>query len=581
MSQREDIRFSLRLKLLLFGGLLAIVPVLAVGLGLMEVNASTLETQNRELRLAVAEDIAETIEAALDDAHNSLLSIQQVLTNPAVAESNRIDVATALVESDPLLETVAIYDQKGAYIAQIDQSGDGFDSDPLDEAIAQRASSETLVVGDVEVGEAGDANRTSVEMTIAIRPERGEVTGFLRTIVPLGVAQRRTARVGANQLSARSRIDVVDLDRRVILSTEEDEVGDQLPAEGLMASLQTVVAQGVAHAGDHPERPVLVSALPLQSMPWVTRVEVPIDEAYASLIRMRWIVGGGTAGAAAVAFLLAFFFAGRLTRPLDALVAFTKRLGERAFDERVDIDTRDEIAVVARTLNDAAFELKSSEEQIAREIAIRADLGRYLPEELVDNVVRREQAMSLGGERRRITVLFADVVRFTPMCEHHSPEVVVTILNELFTLMTTIIFQSGGTVDKFLGDCVMAFWGAPREDDDQVLHALDAAEQIARVLEFANRRWMKEFGVEIKLAMGLHVGEAVVGNVGSQTRMEYTAIGKAVNQAARLEALAHENQILVSEQIQQDAADRFIFRRASTELLTVGAEETSVYEVVL
>lgn len=577
-DERTEIRFSLRLKLLLFGGLLATVPVLAVGLGLMEVNASTLETQNREMRLAVAEDIAETIETALDDAHNSLLSIQQVLTNPAVAESNRIDVATALVESDPLIQTVAIYDQKGGYIAQIDQSGDGFEDQALAADIAQRASNETLVVGDVQIGEARDA---SVEMTIAIRPARGEVTGFLRTVVPLGVAQKRTLRVGAHQLSARSRIDVVDRDRRVILSTQEDEVGDQLPAEGLMASLETVVAQGVAHTGDHPVRPVLVSALPLQSVPWVTRVEVPIDEAYASLIRMRWLVGFGTAGAAAVALLLALFFAGRLTRPLDALVAFTKRLGERAFDERVDIDTRDEIAVVARTLNDAAFELKSSEEQIAREIAIRADLGRYLPEELVDNVVRREQVMSLGGERRRITVLFADVVRFTPMCEHHAPEVVVTILNELFTLMTTIIFQSGGTVDKFLGDCVMAFWGAPREDDDQVLHALDAAEQIARVIEFANRRWMKEFGVEIKLAMGLHTGEAVVGNVGSETRMEYTAIGKAVNQAARLEALAHENQILVSEQVQQAADGRFIFRRASTELLTVGAEETSVYEVVL
>lgn len=576
-DERSEVRFSLRLKLLLFGGLLAIVPVLAVGLGLMEVNATTLETQNREMRLAVADDIAETIETSINDAHNSLLSIQQVLTNPTINESNRIDVATALVESDPLLETVAIYDQEGRYVAQIDQSGGGFDEARLDKRIASQASSEALVMGEAQFDESGNA---SAEMTIAIRPSKGKVTGFLRTVLPLEVAQRRTLRVGASQLSSRSRIDVVDLNRRVILSTEADEVGQQLPAEGLLDSLETVVAQGVAHSGDHPTRPVLVSALPLKTVPWVTRVEVPIDEAYASLIRMRWIVGGGTAAAAVIALLFALFFAGRLTRPLDALVAFTRRLGERAFDERVEIDTSDEIAVVARSLNEAAFELKSSEEQIAREIAIRADLGRYLPEDLVDNVVRREQVMALGGERRRITVLFADVVRFTPMCEHHSPEIVVTILNELFTLMTTVVFRNGGTVDKFIGDCVMAFWGAPREDEDQVLHALDAAEQITRVLEFANRRWMAEFGVEIKLAIGLHTGEAVVGNVGSETRMEYTAIGKAVNLAARLEALAHENQVLVSEAIQQGAADRFVFRRASTELLTVGAEEASVYEVV-
>lgn len=575
---RPAIRFPLKLKLVVFGGLLAVVPALAVGLGLMEVNATTLETQNREMRLAVAEDIAETIETAIGDARDSLVGVQQVLTNPAIAESKRIEVATALVEADPLVQTVAIYDQQGDYIAQIDQTGEGFTLEPLSKKQAQRASNEPMLVDHLQIDDDGSA---SVEMIVAIRPKPSETTGFLRTIVPLEVAQQRTQLVGRRQLSARSRIDVVDPQRRIILSTEPDQRGRQMPAIGLMKSLQTIIDQGVAHSGDHPDRPVLVSALPLQSVPWVARVEVPMDEAYASLIRMRWIVGLGTAGAAGIALVFALVFAGRLTRPLDKLVAFTKRLGERAFDARVDVDTRDEIALVASTLNDAAAELKSSEEQIAREIEIRADLGRYLPEELVDNVVRREQAMELGGERRQITVLFADVVRFTPLCEHHAPEVIVTVLNELFTLMTTVIFQSGGTVDKFIGDCVMAFWGAPRADDDQVLHALDAAEKIHRVLEFANRRWTKEFGVEVKLAMGVHVGEAIVGNVGSQTRMEYTAIGKAVNLAARLEALAHDNQVLVTEQVQAAAADGFVFRRASTELLTVGGEDAVVYEVVL
>lgn len=577
-SAPGDIRFSLRLKLLIFGGLLAVLPAWAVGLGLMEVNASTLETQNRELRLAVADDIAETIEGALKDAHHGLLSLQQALTNPEVAEDNRIEVATALLEANALLETVAIYDQQGNFITQIDQTGEGFGEEAIAAELAQKASSETLVIEGVEVDEEGAA---TLMMTVAIRPGTGTVTGFLRTAVPLEDAQKRTLALGHNQLSTRSGIDVVDSERRVLLSTDLNKIGKTLDADGLIASIDTIIAQGVAHSGDHPTKPYLVSARPLKTVPWVTRVTVPMDEAYASLTRMRWIVAVGTGIAAALALLLAFIFARRLTSPLKEVVAFTQKLGARDFDAQVEVATRDEIGVVARSLNDAARELKSSEEQIAREMAIRADLGRYLPEELVENVVRREQAMELGGQRRQITVLFADVVRFTPMCEHHTPEVVVTILNELFTLITTIIFRHGGTVDKFIGDCVMAFWGAPKPDDEQVLHALDAAEQISRVLEFANQRWMRDFGVEVKLAMGIHTGEAVVGNVGSNTRMEYTAIGKAVNHAARLEALAHENQILVSEEVQEGAQGRFEFRHASTELLSVGGDETVVYEVLL
>src|SRR5699024_8237993 len=156
---------------------------------------------------------------------------------------------------------------------------------------------------------------------------------------------------------------------------------------------------------------------------------------------------GGTILAAFIAFVLAIIFATRLTRPLKKLVAFTKKLGEGRFEERVEIATGDEIALVARSLNTAAADLKAGRERIAREVEIRADLGRYLSEELVTSVVKREQAMELGGRRQPITVLFADVVRFTPMCEHHSPEVIVEVLNGLFSLITTVIFEAGGTVD--------------------------------------------------------------------------------------------------------------------------------------
>ena len=178
----------------------------------------------------------------------------------------------------------------------------------------------------------------------------------------------------------------------------------------------------------------------------------------------------------------------------------------------------------------------SSSDPNLQNIPIRTDLGRYIPGELVDQIVRRERDMGLGGTRREISVLFADVVGFTPMTEQLEPEHIVTILNELFTILTQIVFRHGGTVDKFLGDCVMALWGAPTEQSDHASRAVEAAEDMLSWLETGNERWQETFGVTIQLAIGVHCGTAVVGNIGSEKRMEYTAIGDVVNVAARLEA---------------------------------------------
>ena len=577
MSDRdEEVQFSLRSKLLIFGSLLAALPAAAVGWGLMDVNATTLKTQSREMRLAVADGVAQSLESFVTEAHESLLGIQQILTNRALGQETRIETARALVEADTRLETVAIYDEQGGYVAQVDQSDEGFDRSDLPDTLQQRAREQTMVIDRLQF----EGESPSVELSIALRPEAGRVTGYLRTRLPLTQVQQRLEQLASHRVSGRTRIDVVDSRRQIVFSSEPSAIGETLPAGWMLASVDTVVEKGVAQSGEHPERPVLVSMRPLARIPWVTRIEEPVVEAYASLYRMRWIVGGGTLGAVLVALAFAWVFSSRLTGPLERVVAFSRQLGQRAFETRVEVQSSDEIGVVANSLNEAAADLQESEAKIAREIEIRSDLGRYLSEDLVDNVVQRQQTMDLGGQRRDITVMFADVVRFTPMCEHHPPEVVVTVLNELFTLMTTLIFRNGGTVDKFLGDCVMAFWGAPQEDDHQIYHALDTAEHILRVLEFANQRWMRDYGIEVELAIGIHSGEAIVGNIGSETRMDYTAIGAVVNRAARLEALARANQVLVTETIRRHASDRFDFYGVSKEVLTVGEEPTELHEVM-
>jgi class 3 adenylate cyclase len=247
-----------------------------------------------------------------------------------------------------------------------------------------------------------------------------------------------------------------------------------------------------------------------------------------------------------LAGLLGVLGSARLTAPLARLRAFAGELAARRFDQRITIARRDELGVLADAMSSAAEQLEASEARIARELAIRHDLGRYMPAEIVERIVAREQDMQLGGRRQTITVMFMDVVAFTPLTEKLEPEQVVEILNHLFTISTEIVFRHAGIVDKFIGDSMMAIWGAPREQADHAMRAVDAADDILAWLELANQHFRERYQVSIRLAFGLNSGPCVVGNIGSETRMEYTAIGDVVNVAARLEAIARPQQILIT-----------------------------------
>ncbi|MBL8948889.1 MAG: adenylate/guanylate cyclase domain-containing protein, partial [Myxococcales bacterium] len=193
---------------------------------------------------------------------------------------------------------------------------------------------------------------------------------------------------------------------------------------------------------------------------------------------------------------------------------------------------------------------------------------------------RREQDMALGGAKRELTVMFADVVSFTPLTEKLSPTEVVALLNELFTIVTEIVFRHGGTIDKFVGDCVMALWGVPTAQPDHAARALAAAEEILSWLEAGNLTWQRKYGVRVQLAIGINSGEAVVGNIGSERRMEYTAIGDVVNVAARLEAIARPQQVLLTEATRAMAGSGFRYAELGTRTVAGRAEPLVLFELV-
>jgi class 3 adenylate cyclase len=322
-------------------------------------------------------------------------------------------------------------------------------------------------------------------------------------------------------------------------------------------------------------------------MGWLIAVRRPVREAYASLVRARTIVGTGALAAVALAAALGAWLAGRTTRPIRALVELTEAYAARRFDARSPVKTRDELETLGGALESMAGSLEASEKEIARRVRVEGDLARFLPAEVAAAVARGDQRLALGGVRRTVTVVFADVVSFTSFAESASPERVVAFLNELFTVLTEVVFRHGGTVDKFVGDCVMAVFGTgsdPRDDltdgpDSPVSRALSAAEDIHRFVEASAPAWKETYGIDVRLGVGVNTGEALVGNLGSESRMEYTVIGDVVNVAARLEGLARGAQTLATGAVVRAAGQRFSYRPLGEHPLRGKREMVEIFEV--
>jgi adenylate cyclase len=169
--------------------------------------------------------------------------------------------------------------------------------------------------------------------------------------------------------------------------------------------------------------------------------------------------------------------------------------------------------------------------------AIRTMFSRYMSEEVINHLLEHPEKVRLGGERRRLTLFFSDLAGFTGLSEFLPPEELVQLLNEYLSAMTDIILEERGTVDKYEGDAIMAFWGAPLPMEDHALRACRAALRQQAALEILNRQFQEKGLPRLHCRIGLHTGEAVVGNLGSRKRFDYTVIGDTVNLASRLEGL--------------------------------------------
>jgi len=232
----------------------------------------------------------------------------------------------------------------------------------------------------------------------------------------------------------------------------------------------------------------------------------------------------------------------------------------------------------------AAVAIENSQfaERIRKEALARSNFERYFTPQLAQRIASAgEGATRLGGDKREVTVLFSDIRGFTAMSEKMPPSDMATLLTDYFTEMVDCVFRNEGTLDKFIGDAVMAQWGAPigsKEDPDK---AMKAAIEMMQELDKLNVKWKAEGRPELQIGIGLNHGEAFAGNIGSEKRLEYTVIGDVVNTASRLCSAAGPGEILISEEMRKSLSQVPALAVCPPMELKGKSQPVPVYRVVL
>ncbi|MEJ2726045.1 MAG: adenylate/guanylate cyclase domain-containing protein [Deltaproteobacteria bacterium] len=249
-----------------------------------------------------------------------------------------------------------------------------------------------------------------------------------------------------------------------------------------------------------------------------------------------------------VGILLSLGLSMYFSRPIRKLGEITKALGMGAFDCRIDVNRNDEFGDLAYAFNRMAEDLDLKEK-------IKDSFGRYVAPEIVDMIISNPDKLWMKGSKVEATVLFADIRGFTTLSENKDPEAVVELLNDYLSRVTDTVTKYGGHINKFVGDEVMAVFGAPILNPSHAASAVKAALDIQDQMIELNRAKLLGDTI-IGVGVGVNSGEMLAGNLGSERRMEYTVIGDNVNVASRLTSLAKGGEILISKRTYDAIGDK-------------------------
>ncbi len=303
---------------------------------------------------------------------------------------------------------------------------------------------------------------------------------------------------------------------------------------------------------------------------FVTEDESVFYRASREIIVQTAYVLGGTI---IISILLLIFFTGYLTRPLRSIVETMRHIiSTNDMSSRVPVEYNDEIGTLAHTFNIMTGELEKAYKQIKQfafksvlaeknERKIRSIFQKYVPKDVIESIFNNPEKM-LIGDNRVVAILFSDIRSFTTISEGYMPDELVQTLNRYFEMMVDIIVKHNGVVDKYIGDAIMAFFGAPVKREDDAAQALFAAIEMQEALIHFNEEQVNNGKPEFRTGIGINYGVVTVGNIGSEKKMDYTIIGDMVNLGSRLEGLTkpYRQKVIFSESVYRKVKGNILCR---------------------
>jgi adenylate cyclase len=297
--------------------------------------------------------------------------------------------------------------------------------------------------------------------------------------------------------------------------------------------------------------------------------------------RVLWLTIAATVSTVLLGLTVAALITDRVTRPVRSLVSAMHDVQQGNLNVQLPVRSHDEIGRLTDSFNFFIEQLRSKEQ-------MKQIFGRYIDPRILEHVLAQPGAETVAGGRREMTVLFADLVGFTSLSERLTPSLMVTLLNRHFGLQAAAVQEYHGIVDKFVGDSIMAFWGAPFvKQEEHAVSACRAAKAQLEALDTLRRELPEITGLRrdaptVELRIGICTGEVVVGNIGSENTRSYTVIGDTVNLTARLERAnrVYGTQILIAETTAQAVAQKFETREIDVISVKGKTESTPIFELL-